>query len=248
MNTEFAIKVHNVSKTFKLPTSRKMTLQSYFTHPFERQEYREFSALKNVSFEIAPGEFFSIIGKNGSGKSTLLKILAGIYIPDSGKITIHGKMVPFLELGVGFHPELTARENIILNGTLLGLTQKDITNQVQEVLEFAELTDFKEVPVKNFSSGMQVRLAFSVAIRVKSDILLLDEVLAVGDGAFQNKCFEYFDSIRGKKTIVFVSHDMETVMKYSDRVMYLKEGNEYEIGEAEKVVDLYHNNQIVGLK
>lgn len=233
VHDEPAITVKNISKSFKLPTSRKMTLQSYFTHPFERQEFREFVALKNVSFDVAKGEFFSIIGKNGTGKSTLLKILAGIYIPDAGRVIVRGKMVPFLELGVGFHPELTARENIFLNATLLGLTHNEIARQVDEVLDFAELRDFKEVPVKNFSSGMQVRLAFSVAIRVKSDILLLDEVLAVGDGSFQQKCFDYFDSIRGKKTIVFVSHALDSVEKYSDKVLYLNEGNEYEVGEVD---------------
>jgi ABC-2 type transport system ATP-binding protein len=242
MNTDPAITVKNINKSFKLPTSRKMTLQSYFTHPFERQEFRKFVALKDVSFEVGKGEFFSIIGKNGSGKSTLLKILAGIYMPDSGKVTIRGKMVPFLELGVGFHPELTARENVILNGTLLGLTHNEIANKVPEVLEFSELTDFKEVPVKNFSSGMQVRLAFSVAIRANADILLLDEVLAVGDGSFQHKCFDYFDSIKGKKSIVFVSHDMKSVVKYSDRVMYLQDDNKYEIGDAKDVVAKYEKS------
>ncbi len=234
-----AIIVKNLSKTFRLPTSRKMTIQSYFTHPFERQEYREFTALDNISFNVTKGEFFSVIGKNGTGKSTLLKILAGIYAPDKGDIIIDGKMVPFLELGVGFHPELTARENIVLNGTLLGLSRSEIVDQTDEVLKFAELTDFKEVPIKNFSSGMHVRLAFSVAIRVNSDILLLDEVLAVGDGSFQKKCFKYFDSVKGKKTIVFVSHDMRSVRRYSDRVMYLMGNNEYQIGTPREIVTRY---------
>lgn len=240
MSIESTIKVEHLSKSFRLPTSsRKNTLQSYFTHPFERQEYRNFRALHDINFEVRKGEFFSIIGKNGSGKSTLLKILAGIYIPDSGKVTIIGKMVPFLELGVGFHPELTAQENVVLNGTLLGLTRREISGMVSEVLDFADLTEFQEVPIKNFSSGMQVRLAFSVAIRVKSDILLLDEVLAVGDEPFQQKCFDYFNSIKNKKTIVFVSHDMNSVEKYSDRVMYLEENNEYEIGEPSMMIERY---------
>lgn len=237
-----AIIINNICKSFRLPTSRKMTLQSYFTHPFEKQEYREFVALKNVTFEIKKGEFFSVIGKNGSGKSTLLKIIAGIYEPDAGKVIINGKMVPFLELGVGFHPDLTARENVILNGTILGIPRREICSKVEEVLEFSDLIDFREVPIKNFSSGMQVRLAFSVAIRANSDILLLDEVLAVGDESFQQKCYEYFDTIRGKKTIVFVSHDMSSVEKYSDRVMYLKEQNEYSIGEPIVMVKEYINS------
>ncbi len=239
MEDQLAIKVENLSKSFRLPISRKNTIKSYFTSPFSRQEYREFHALKDLNFEVNKGDFFSIIGRNGSGKSTLLKILSGIYEPDHGKVTVNGKLVPFLELGVGFNPELTARENVFLNAILLGLTKKEVEQQFNEIIEFAELQDFKEVPVKNFSSGMQVRLAFSVAIRVKSDILLLDEVLAVGDEEFQQKCFQYFNSILGKKTILFVSHDLAIVEKYSTRVLYLKENNQYEIGEPKDMISKY---------
>lgn len=241
MTNELSIKVKGLSKGFRLPVSRKNTLQSYFTNPFSRQSFRAFRALKDLSFEVKKGEFLGIIGRNGSGKSTLLKILAGIYEPDAGSVQIFGKLVPFLELGVGFNPELTARENVFLNGILLGLTRSEVERSFNEIIDFAELNDFKEVPVKNFSSGMQVRLAFSVAIRVSSDILLLDEVLAVGDEEFQQKCFQYFKSIVGKKTIVFVSHDLRSVENFSDRVLYLKENNEYEIGDPREMISEYRH-------
>lgn len=237
----YAIKVNNISKTFRLPLSRKVTIKSYFTNPFEKQEYRQFCALNDVSFEVGRGEFFSVIGRNGAGKSTLLKILAGVYAPDGGSVDINGMMVPFLELGVGFEPELTARENIYLNGMLLGLKRRDVTEQYEEIVGFSGLKDFEEVPVKNFSSGMKVRLGFSVAIMVQSDILLLDEVLAVGDEHFQNKCHEYFDSIRGKKTIVYVSHNLGLVQKYSDRVLYLREDNKYEVGIPKEMIEKYQS-------
>ncbi len=239
MNTEIAIKVTELSKSFDLPLSRKDTLQGHFVNPFEKAEYRKFEPLKNISFEVRKGEFFSIIGRNGIGKSTLLKILSGIYEPGEGKVEVKGKLVPFLELGVGFNHELTARENVYLNAVLLGLSRKEVSASFDEIFDFAELDEFREVPVKNFSSGMQVRLAFSIAVKVKSDILILDEVLAVGDASFQKKCYKYFDSIIGKKTIVFVSHDLKSVKKNSDRVMYLKENNEYEIGDPDKIVSLY---------
>ena len=180
-----------------------------------------------------------MIGPNGSGKSTLLKIVSGIYVADEGEVKVNGSLVPFLELGVGFNPDLTARENVYLNGTILGLTQKEIDAQVDDVFEFAELKEFEDLSVKKYSSGMQVRLAFSIAIRVRSDILVLDEVLAVGDGEFQKKCFAYFDNIVGKKTILFVSHGLASVKKYSDRVLWLKEDKSYEIGDPEEMVDKY---------
>ena len=237
---DIAVSVKNVSKKFRIPINgKKETLQERFVNPFHKTKYVEFHALNNLSFDVKKNEFFSVIGPNGAGKSTLLKIVSGIYIPDSGKVVVNGTLVPFLELGVGFNPELTARENVYLNGTILGLTKKEVDEYIDEIFKFAELTEFVNLPVKNFSSGMAVRLAFSIAIKVKSDILVLDEVLAVGDGEFQKKCFNYFDSIVGKKTILFVSHGLDAVKKYSDRVLWLKEDKTYEIGDPSEMVDKY---------
>ena len=237
---DIAVSVKNVSKKFRIPINgKKETLQERFVNPFHKTKYVEFHALNNLSFDVKKNEFFSVIGPNGAGKSTLLKIVSGIYIPDSGKVVVNGDLVPFLELGVGFNPELTARENVYLNGTILGLTKKEVDEYIDEIFKFAELTEFVNLPVKNFSSGMAVRLAFSIAIKVKSDILVLDEVLAVGDGEFQKKCFNYFDSIVGKKTILFVSHGLDAVKKYSDRVLWLKEDKTYEIGDPIEMVDKY---------
>ncbi|MBN1617983.1 ABC transporter ATP-binding protein [Candidatus Dojkabacteria bacterium] len=241
---DIAINIKNLSKSFKIPISRKIHLRDYFSNPFERTQYRHFNAIKDLNFSIKKNEFFSVIGRNGAGKSTLLKIIAGIYEPDKGSIEINGKMVPFIELGVGFNTELSGRENIFLNGVFLGLSRKEIGESIDEILDFAELRDFAEVPVKNYSSGMQVRLAFSVAIKARSEILLLDEVLAVGDESFQRKCFAYFDSILGKKTIVYVSHDLKSVSRYSNRVLYLGENNTYTIGEADKMIEKYLNEAI----
>lgn len=235
-----AISVKNVSKGFKIPVSgHSNTLQERFLNPFRKIEYREFHALKNLSFDVAKGEFFSVIGPNGAGKSTLLKIVSQIYVPDEGKVEVNGKLVPFLELGVGFNPDLSAKENVYLNGTILGLTKRELDEYIDDIFDFAELREFANMSIKNFSSGMQVRLAFSIAIRVKSDILILDEVLAVGDGEFQKKCYKYFEEIRGKKTILFVSHGLDSVRKYSDRVLWLKEDKTYEIGSAEEMVEGY---------
>ena len=237
---DIAIRVKNVSKKFKIPVNgHKNTLQEKFINPFQKVEYVEFQALKNLSFDVKKGEFFSVIGPNGAGKSTLLKIVSNIYIPDEGTVEVNGKLVPFLELGVGFNPELTARENVYLNGTILGLTAKELDSYIDDIFDFAELRDFANMDIKNFSSGMQVRLAFSIAIKVKSDILILDEVLAVGDGEFQKKCYKYFEDIKGKKTILFVSHGLDSVKKYSDRVLWLKEDKTYEIGDPTEMVERY---------
>lgn len=237
---DIAIRVKDIDKEFKIPVNgHANTLQEKFLNPFRKAEYRKFEALKDLTFDVKKGEFFSVIGPNGAGKSTLLKIVSQIYIPDEGTVKVDGKLVPFLELGVGFNPDLTARENVYLNGTILGLTEKELDNCIDDILDFAEIREFANMPIKNFSSGMQVRLAFSIAIRVKSDILILDEVLAVGDGEFQKKCFKYFDDIMGKKTILFVSHGLDSVKKYSNRVLWLKEDKTYEIGDPVKMVEEY---------
>lgn len=177
--------------------------------------YKEQQVLKDISFEVEKGDFFGIVGRNGSGKSTLLKIISQIYVPEKGKVSVNGTLVPFIELGVGFNPELTGRENIYLNGALLGFTRSEIDAMYDDIVEFAELEEFMDQKLKNYSSVMQVRLAFSIAIKAEGDILVLDEVLAVGDEAFQRKCFEYFASLKKqKKTVILVTHDMASVQRF----------------------------------
>ncbi|MCL6606427.1 MAG: ABC transporter ATP-binding protein [Paenibacillus sp.] len=240
-----AIEVINVSKTFRIPHEKSSTLKHAALHLFSKKTYQEFVALDNVSFEIEKGEFFGIIGRNGSGKSTLLKILAGIYVHDSGKVIVNGKLSPFLELGVGFNPELTARENIYLGGAILGLTKKEVDQKFKKIIEFSELEDFVDMRFKNFSSGMQVRLAFSLAINAHAEILLMDEVLAVGDTNFQNKCLEEFNSYKRQgKTVVLVTHDLSVVRKYCDRAMLLRKGKVELIGDTSKVCDKYLNQNM----
>jgi ABC-type polysaccharide/polyol phosphate transport system ATPase subunit len=235
-----AIVVEGVSKTFRLPHERRTTLKEYFQHPFRRTGYEEQRALEDVSFRIAQGEFFGIIGPNGSGKSTLLKIIAGIYRQDGGTVQVNGLLSPFIELGVGFNPELTARDNIRINGTLLGLSKRDLEERYDEILAFAELERFVDQKLKNFSSGMQVRLAYSIAIQVDFDILLLDEVLAVGDQAFQEKCFATFESFRDtQKTVVLVTHDLGAVRQFCDRALYLRSGRPISLGASEESAERY---------
>jgi len=242
MNQFIAIKVEHVSKSFKIPQERRNTIRERILSFSKKMSYETFNALEDVSFEIKKGEFFSIIGRNGSGKSTLLKILAGIYTPDQGSITINGEISPFLELGVGFNPELSGKDNIYLNGTLLGLTKKEIDRSYNKIVEFSELERFIHLKVKNYSSGMQVRLAFSVAIHANKEILLLDEVLAVGDANFQVKCFEVFHKIIAEgRTIIFVSHDLNSVQKYSDRVLLLRNGDTDILGDPDVVIANYMN-------
>lgn len=226
-SAEMVIKVHNVGKVFKLPHEKHTSIKSAFVNFYrQRRAFEIQQALKDVSFEVRKGEFFGIIGRNGSGKSTLLKLLAGIYVPTKGKIQIQGHLTPFIELGVGFNPELTGRENVFLNGALLGFNRKEMQAMYKDIVKFAELQKFMDQKLKNYSSGMQVRLAFSIAIQAQSDILLIDEVLAVGDASFQAKCFNIFHELKKKgKTIVFVSHDMATIQGFCDRVIVLNQGS-----------------------
>jgi ABC-2 type transport system ATP-binding protein len=239
---ETAIKVAGVYKNFVLPHERhqsiKSALISRLTGGKTSNEVQH--ALQGISFDIKEGEFFGIVGRNGSGKSTLLKMLAGIYQPSKGNIATKGTLVPFIELGVGFNPELTGRENVYLNGALLGFSKQVIDSQYDQIVEFAELERFMDQKLKNYSSGMQVRLAFSVAIMADADILLVDEVLAVGDAAFQRKCFEYFRLLKkNKKTVVFVSHDMGAVREYCDRAVLIEGGKIVFAGKADDAAKEY---------
>lgn len=237
---EIAIKASNVNKSFLIPHEKITTTKEHFVSIFKRTTYEKFHVLNDISFEINKGDFFGIIGKNGCGKSTLLKLLANILTPTTGKITVNGKVSPFLELGVGFNPELTGKENVYLNGALLGLTRRQIDERYDQIVEFSELENFMDLKVKNYSSGMFVRLAFSVAIQVDADILLLDEVLAVGDSAFQEKCFSVFEHLKKKgKTIVFVSHSSGLIEKFCNKVLYISNGHCAYVGKPTKALYLY---------
>lgn len=238
---EIAIEVKKVSKVFNLPHERHSSLKSLIINFYKRKKSIERQvALSNVSFKVKKGEFLGIIGRNGGGKSTLLKLLAGIYSPNEGEVVVRGKLTPFIELGVGFNQELSGRENVFLNGALLGFNRKEISAMYDDIVAFAELERFMDQKLKNYSSGMQVRLAFSIAIRAKSDILLLDEVLAVGDAAFQQKCYNYFEELkREKRTVVFVSHDMSAVRRFCTRAIYIDRGKLVQEGDVNEVADLY---------
>jgi ABC-2 type transport system ATP-binding protein len=252
MADEIAIKVEHVSKNFVLPHEKVSSVKGIFTSLLKgrgRKTSETQHALRDISFDIKKGEFFGIVGRNGSGKSTLLKILAGIYQPTKGSVQTRGKLVPFIELGVGFNPELTGRENVYLNGALLGFTQKEIEAMYDSIVAFAELERFMDQKLKNYSSGMQVRLAFSLAIRAQADILLVDEVLAVGDADFQRKCLSYFKELKAsKKTVVFVTHDMNSVREYCDRAMLIDNSEVESIGHPQDIARdyslLFIDNQV----
>lgn len=243
-DTGIAINVDSVSKLFRIPHEKHATLKAAALNVFSKKSYTEFSALEDIGFEVRKGEFFGIIGRNGCGKSTLLKIIAGIYLPTSGNVKFDGRISPFLELGVGFNPELTARENIFLGGSILGLTRKELEASFDKIVEFSELAEFIDMKFKNFSSGMQVRLAFALAIYAHAEILLMDEVLAVGDSNFQSKCLKEFNKYKQEgKTVVLVTHDIDIVQRYCDRVMLLRNGRISKIGNPEDVCNAYkHQN------
>lgn len=235
-----AVLVDGVSKRFRLPREKVHTLKERALHPFRRPGYDTLNALRDVSFAVEPGEFFGVVGRNGSGKSTLLKCLAGIYRADAGAIYVDGRVSTFIELGVGFNPDLAAYDNVMLNATMLGLSAKETRSRFDRIIDFAELQDFTELKLKNYSSGMLVRLAFSVMIQVDAEVLLIDEVLAVGDAAFQQKCFDEFGRIRASgATVLLVTHDMGAVQRFCDRAMLLERGRLTEIGDTETVADRY---------
>jgi lipopolysaccharide transport system ATP-binding protein len=238
-----AIVVEHVSKVFKIPHERRRTVFENVAGLVKgnRYSYEEFWALQNISFTVKRGETLGVIGENGSGKSTLLKVIAGVLFPDRGKVTVDGKIAPFLELGVGFQPELTADDNVYIYGSIMGLNRTQIKNKINDIFEFAELEKFRNAKLKNFSSGMYARLAFSTAISTDPEIILIDEALAVGDEAFQRKCYEKINEFRrNEKTIIFVSHGLGTVKQLCERSILLSHGQIDSIGYSEKVVNDYH--------
>lgn len=240
-NNKIAVKVEHVSKSFKLPTEATKSFRTTLVNRFRGiKGFTEQQVLKDISFEVHKGDFFGIVGRNGSGKSTLLKIISQIYVPEKGQVTVDGKMVSFIELGVGFNPELTGRENVYMNGAMLGFTKEEINAMYDDIVDFAELHDFMNQKLKNYSSGMQVRLAFSVAIKAQGDVLILDEVLAVGDEAFQRKCNDYFMERKDSgKTTILVTHDMGAVKKYCNRAVLIEDGLVKAYGEPFDVANQY---------
>ena len=236
-----AVSIECVDKTFRLPHRQYSTLKERALHPLRSTDYDELHAVQDMTLEIAEGEFFGIVGRNGSGKSTLLKCIAGIYGVDGGRISIAGRLSPFIELGVGFNMDLTARDNVVINAIMLGLSRRRARARFDEVIAFAELEEFVDLKLKNYSSGMLVRLAFATSIEVDAEILLIDEVLAVGDAAFQQKCFEEFFRLKREgKTIVFVSHDMYSVERFCDRAMLMERGRMVQIGDPHAIGRAYH--------
>lgn len=252
MKAEPAVIVKNLYKSFKLPHEQHNGIKQLIVNFAKRKKgFETQHVLDDVSLEIKKGEFFGIVGRNGSGKSTLLKLLAGIYAPDEGLVKVNGTLTPFIELGVGFNPELTGRENVYMNGALLGFGRDEMDEMYEDIVKFAELKRFMDQKLKNYSSGMQVRLAFSIAIRAKSDILLLDEVLAVGDAAFQRKCYDYFKDLKNQgTTVIFISHDMNAMQEFCDRAAYINKGKIEYIGDTFSVAKKYNldNFANVGVK
>ena len=237
-----AISVEDVWKRFRLYQERNQYLKAALLRG-RRTRHEEFWALKDVSLEVREGSTFGIIGSNGSGKSTLLKCLAGILVPDRGRLDVNGRMSALLELGAGFHPEMSGRENIFLNGAILGMSSSEILNRFDDIVSFSGLGSFVDVPVKNYSSGMVVRLGFAIAANVEPEILLIDEVLAVGDASFQQRCYEKIEEFRRDgRTIVLVSHGLEQVEQMCDHVAWIDKGEVREIGQSYEVVSSYQGN------
>jgi ABC-type polysaccharide/polyol phosphate transport system ATPase subunit len=236
-----AIEAVGVSKTFRIPHEQRARLKEYVVRPFKRTTFERNDALRDVTFSVARGEFFGIVGPNGGGKSTLLRVLAGIYRHDAGRVQIGGRLSPFIELGVGFNPEFSARTNVEINGMLMGLTRRQVAERFDSIVEFAGVERFVDQQLKNYSSGMLLRLAYSVAIQVPFDILLLDEALAVGDAEFQQKCFDTLAEMRAQgKTVVLVSHDLAAVERLCDRALLLNQGTVAAVGEPAAVLPVYH--------
>jgi ABC-2 type transport system ATP-binding protein len=242
------IEARGVSKTFRIPEQKVDTIKERVLHPRSRPSYRELRALRDVSFEVHKGEFFGIVGRNGSGKSTLLKILASIYRTDAGRVRMAGRMAPFIELGVGFNPELTARENVALNGVLFGLSRREAAKRLDAVLDFGELREFVDLKIKNYSSGMMIRLAFAIMVQADADIMLIDEVLAVGDASFAQKCMDvFYERRRAGRTIVLVTHDMGTVQSMCHRAMVIQDGEVQYVGEPEQTAMRYFRLNFAGI-
>jgi ABC-type polysaccharide/polyol phosphate transport system ATPase subunit len=242
-----AIDVTGVSKSFRIPHEQRTYFKEYFLHPFRRTSYERNDALRDGTFSVEQGEFFGISGPNGSGKSTLLRILAGIYVPGSGQVRVRGLLSPFIELGVGFNVELNARDNIRINGTLAGLTTRQLEQKFDQILEFSELERFVDQKLKNYSSGMLMRLAYSIAIQIPFDILLLDEVLAVGDESFQAKCFATFEQFKAeRRTVVLVTHQLDLLRRFCDRVLLLERGVVRATGAPEDVIAVPGEGALVG--
>ena len=239
---KYALEVQHVSKSFRLPTEQANGIKQAFVNWTKGiKGYKEQHVLKDISFKVEKGDFFGIVGRNGSGKSTLLKIISQIYTPEKGTVKVNGTLIPFIELGVGFNPELTGRENIYLNGALLGFSKDEVSAMYDEIVEFAELEEFMDQKLKNYSSGMQVRLAFSIAIKAQGDILVLDEVLAVGDEAFQRKCDDFFSKIKKDKTktVILVTHSMSSVRRYCNKAIMINQGEVASLGSIDEVVEAY---------
>ncbi|MDO4872064.1 MAG: polysaccharide ABC transporter ATP-binding protein [bacterium] len=248
--SKYALEIKNVSKSFRLPTEQSNGIKQAFINWTKGVKgYKEHQVLKDISFKVEKGDFFGIVGRNGSGKSTLLKIISQIYTPEKGEVKVNGKLIPFIELGVGFNPELTGRENIYLNGALLGFSHEEISEMYDEIVEFAELEEFMDQKLKNYSSGMQVRLAFSIAIKAQGDILVLDEVLAVGDEAFQRKCFSYFAKLKKeKKTVILVTHSMDSVQQFCNKAVLIDKKSDLVVGSPSEIAQIYRklNNENIG--
>lgn len=247
-NKDVAVSVKNIHKEFILPQSKNSTFKQTVVNIVKKNNKVTQKTLDGVSFDVYKGDFFGIVGRNGSGKSTLLKLIAGVYTPTEGSIEVHGGLTPFIELGVGFNPELSGRDNVYLNGALLGFTRKQMDAMYDEIVGFAELEPFMEQKLKNYSSGMQVRLAFSIAIKAKNEILIFDEVLAVGDEAFQRKCLDVFEKYKAEKqTVILVTHDMETVKRFCTRAVLISEGKLVKEGNPIAVADEYSrlNQQVI---